>query len=160
MSDQEQLPEEDVEEPLARPIPDATDFVRGTIVPRHFAATADILFAIILAMVVGACLPEENRLLQVVVMTFVVLAYYFLSEGILSTTPAKLMAGLAVLQLDRTRITWGQALVRTLFRLIEVNPLLFGAIPAALSIVFSKHCQRIGDRVAMTYVVRAKHMKR
>ncbi len=160
MGEQEYLPDEDVVELVAKPIPDATDYVRGTIVPRHLAASADILFAIIPAMVVGAFLPEEHRLLQVVSMAIVFLAYYFLSEGILSTTPAKFMAGLAVLQLDRRRITWGQALVRTLFRVLEVNPLFFGAIPAALSIVFSKHCQRIGDRVAMTYVVPAKHMRR
>jgi hypothetical protein len=40
-----------------------------------------------------------------------------------------------------------------LFRLLEVNPLLLGDLPAGISIVSSRDRQRIGDRVAGTVVI-------
>jgi uncharacterized RDD family membrane protein YckC len=39
------------------------------------------------------------------------------------------------------------------FRLIETNPLLLGAIPAAARIVMTRDKQRFGDKVADTIVV-------
>ena len=69
-----------------------------------------------------------------------------------------MLAGLVVVQMDGTRITWRQAIVRTLFRGIEVNPLLLGALPAALCIIISRYRQRIGDKVAGTVVVSKKHL--
>jgi uncharacterized RDD family membrane protein YckC len=155
------------ESPLTQPAKPATDFpkssglyVGGTIVPRHLAASGDIVIATILALVAGAQMPESNRLLQFGVMTAVWLGYYFLTEALFSRTPGKLLAGLVVLQLDGKRITVRQAFVRTLFRLLEVNPVLIGALPAALCIVFSRRRQRLGDRVAGTIVVSVNQMKR
>jgi uncharacterized RDD family membrane protein YckC len=45
-------------------------------------------------------------------------------------------------------------MVRTLFRLIEVNPILVGGIPAGIAVLMSAHKQRLGDMVASTYVLR------
>jgi uncharacterized RDD family membrane protein YckC len=44
--------------------------------------------------------------------------------------------------------------VRTLARLVEVNPLLLGALPAGIAILSSSRRQRIGDWLANTVVVR------
>jgi uncharacterized RDD family membrane protein YckC len=137
----------------------AGDYVRGTIVARHIAASVDLGAALILALFVGAFLPDDSRLMQLAVMTAVCLAYYFVTEAILSRTPGKFLAGLAVLRLDGRRITWGQAAVRTLLRLIEFNPILLGGLPAALFVIFTPRRQRIGDLLARTVVVSAKHMR-
>lgn len=51
-----------------------------------------------------------------------------------------------------------QAIVRTLFRLIEVNPLLAGGIPAGLATTFSRKRQRLGDMIAGTYVIKSEHI--
>jgi uncharacterized RDD family membrane protein YckC len=79
--------------------------------------------------------------------------YYLALEGLLGRTFGKLLTGLVVVQMNGSRITWKQASIRTAFRIIEVNPILLGALPAALCAVFSKNRQRFGDRVAGTLVV-------
>ena len=146
-------------EPATVPPQSAELFVGGTLVPRHLAASGDITVAILMAFVAGAQMPENDRLLQFGAMTAVWLAYYLVTEALFSRTPGKLLAGLVVLQLNGKRITVLQAFVRTLFRLLEVNPVLLGALPAALCIIFSRRRQRIGDKVAGTVVVSVKQMR-
>jgi uncharacterized RDD family membrane protein YckC len=48
---------------------------------------------------------------------------------------------------------YGRAVVRTLLRLVEVNPLLLGGIPAGIIALSSKSKQRLGDMLAGTYVL-------
>ena len=108
----------------------AASYGGGAIVPRTIAASIDEIVAILLAFSAAAILPEDLRLLQVFVMMLVWLAYFLLAEGTFSMTLGKLLVGQIVLQVDGTRITWRQAIVRTLFRLLEVNPILLGAVPA------------------------------
>jgi uncharacterized RDD family membrane protein YckC len=83
------------------------------------------------------------------------LAYYFVSEWLLGRTPVKLVAGLVVIRRDGKQPGLREALIRTGTRLLEVNPFLLGAAPAALSIIFSKRHQRWGDKWAGTLVVRS-----
>ncbi|WP_417358545.1 MULTISPECIES: RDD family protein [Gammaproteobacteria] len=45
-----------------------------------------------------------------------------------------------------------KSVIRTLLRIIEVNPFLAGGIPAGLIVFFSKKGQRLGDMAAGTYV--------
>ncbi len=52
----------------------------------------------------------------------------------------------------------GQVLVRTVFRLIEVNPLLAGGVPAGIVAAISKRKQRLGDLVANTYVILSRDL--
>jgi len=72
-------------------------------------------------------------------------------------------------QLDRHLISWKrvrslsqqpcsfwQALIRTVTRVVEVNPILFGALPAILLIKFSKRGQRFGEMLSGTIVVPRK----
>jgi uncharacterized RDD family membrane protein YckC len=75
-----------------------------------------------------------------------------------SRTLGKFCMGLIVVQYDGRRCTWRQAIIRTLFRFVEVNPLLLGALPAAISIIGSRHRQRFGDKVARTIVVPARRV--
>jgi uncharacterized RDD family membrane protein YckC len=147
-------------EPATRPPKSPEIYVGGTIVPRYLAASGDALIAIILALAAGAQMPENDRLLQFGAMTAAWFAYYLVTEALFSRTPGKFLAGLVVLQADGTRITVVQAIVRTLFRLLEANPVLLGEIPAALCIVFSRRRQRIGDRAAGTVVASVKQMRR
>lgn len=48
---------------------------------------------------------------------------------------------------------FGRALVRTLLRLIEVDPFLLGGLPAGICVFFTKYKQRLGDMVAGAYVL-------
>lgn len=124
-----------------------------TVVPRYIAAVLDNALAMILAVVAAKSVSNDWPLVQLLVALGAYLGYYFIAEGFTSRTPGKLLTGLVVVQVDGKPCSWRQILIRTGFRVLEVNPLILGAIPAALCILFSGHHQRFGDRVAQTIVV-------
>jgi uncharacterized RDD family membrane protein YckC len=129
---------------------------QATVVPRFVAASLDQLFALITAIAVAKAVPDSFPAVQAATIFLAYIAYYFVLEGLFARTPGKLIARLAVVRLDGRRCGWRQSAVRNLFRVLEVNPLLFGALPAAVSIYFSPQRQRIGDRVAGTLVVHSR----
>ncbi|MGB7347274.1 MAG: RDD family protein [Pirellulaceae bacterium] len=130
------------------------DSPEGTTVPRHIAAVLDNVLSLILAVVVAKQLPDDLPVLQVVALVTAYLAYYFVCESAFSSTPAKLMNGLVVRDFDGGRCSLRQTAIRTLMRMIEVNPVLLGGLPAAASILWSRNKQRFGDKIARTVVVR------
>jgi uncharacterized RDD family membrane protein YckC len=89
-----------------------------------------------------------------------VLAYFPVTEGIWGRSLGKLLTGTIVVNAEGDPPGVLRAIVRTLFRLIEVNPFLVGGLPAGLFVINTKHCQRLGDMVAGTYVVRSDDLKR
>ena len=126
---------------------------RGTTLARHIAGILDNLIACILAIVAVKLVDEENVPLQAVVAIAAYLGYYFLFESLTSRTVGKLVTGLKVMDFDGERCSLKQTVIRTLFRLLEVNPFLLGALPAAIRIIWSRNKQRFGDKVANTVVV-------
>jgi uncharacterized RDD family membrane protein YckC len=130
-----------------------------TIMPRHLAATLDITVAIIASLVVAASIHEEWPAMQTAAFLGTWFGYFLVPEAIFGRTPGKFLMGLVVVQLDGGRCTWRQAAIRTAFRLLEVNPVLLGALPAAISIITSPRRQRIGDRFAGTLVVSARRWR-
>ena len=83
-------------------------------------------------------------------------AYFFVFEALWSRTPGKYLFGLRVCQLDGSRCTLMSAMLRTLLRIIEVNPILFGALPAGIVLLVTKRKQRLGDLLAGTVVISNK----
>lgn len=126
----------------------------GTIVARHLAATIDNLAAWVGAVLVGQSLGEVDPWRLAAAMVAAYLGYFFLFEASLARTPGKWFFGLVIVGRDGRPCTSRQAIVRGMLRLLEVNPFVLGAIPAALSIILTKHNQRLGDLAAGTFVVR------
>lgn len=139
------------------PIAELTD---DTVVPRYIAASLDMFLMLILAVVAAKQFSNEQPLLQTAVAIAVYPAYFLLWEGLTARSPGKLLTGLVIVGFDGRRCSWKQTILRTFFRMFEVNPVLFGAIPAALFIVTSPRRQRIGDKVAGTIVVPARRLKK
>ncbi|MFO0914579.1 MAG: RDD family protein [Pirellulales bacterium] len=125
----------------------------GTTTARYIAAVFDSVLAAAITIVIVKQLPEEQLPLQFAAMATVYLGYFFAFETTWSTTPGKLVTGLKVLSFDGSRCSTKQILIRTLFRLLEVNPLLLGGLPAAVRIVCTRDKQRFGDKFADTVVV-------
>jgi len=123
------------------------------------AALIDNLAAFMLAVVAAKSVGEHQYALQIVLFCSTLLGYFILFEALISRTPGKVLMGLVILQKDGGRVTLKSVLIRTLFRLVEVNPALFGAIPAAVSIVSSRDHQRFGDKAAGTIVALRKAIK-
>lgn len=125
----------------------------GTTLPRHMAAVVDTLIALVLSFLAAQQVPEELPLVVAITVVVVYLGYFFLLESLVGTTPGKFSTGLKIVSYNGSPCSMRQIAIRTLFRLLETNPLLFGSIPAAARIIFSRDKQRFGDLLAGTIVV-------
>jgi uncharacterized RDD family membrane protein YckC len=130
------------------------------IVVRRWAATLVDFIVLIAPWFVIANLDESLQMAAFVVWSLATVAYYPVLEGLLGATLGKLVLDLRIVDENGRRAGWGQVMVRTLLRLIEVNPLLFGGLPAGLFVMTSKERQRLGDKLARTYVVRKSDLGR
>jgi uncharacterized RDD family membrane protein YckC len=130
-----------------------------TVRPRHLAAAMDNVIAMILAVFAAKSIDDGKPILQVIALVVVFLGYYLLFELLFSRTPGKFVTGLVIVELDGGPCTWRQVFIRTAFRLLEVNPLFVGGLPAAIRIIFSEHHQRFGDRTAETLVVYSRVLR-
>lgn len=124
--------------------------------PRILAFVIDNLLAMVAAFLALAALKADSPYLGGGALCLTYLGYFFLSEGLWSRTPGKYLQGLMVIDPSGGRCGWRRALVRTLLRVLEANPLLFGGLPAGLAILASKGNQRLGDLAAGTLVVTAR----
>lgn len=114
---------------------------------------------------VAACLliPDlvlGNALYQQTIALWLLLAiaYFVVPEWRWGRSLGKLLTGTIIVN-ERGGIPGlGQILVRTVFRLFEVNPLIAGGIPAGIAAAVGKRKQRIGDMVANTYVIFSKDL--
>lgn len=86
--------------------------------------------------------------------------YFPVCESIWGRTIGKLVTGLKVVDAQGRTPNVGRVIVRTLFRLLEVNPALLGGIPAGICVIATKRKQRLGDLVAGTYVLDAGEVAR
>jgi uncharacterized RDD family membrane protein YckC len=123
---------------------------------RLIALFIDHLLAFGLMLLTVAFVPESLPVIKATLFFVVYLAYFVVLEGLWSRTLGKYFQGLVVRKLDGSRCDWKAALIRGGLRIIEVNPLLFGGIPAGLVIIASKRKQRLGDILAGTLVVSDK----
>jgi len=88
------------------------------------------------------------------------LAYFFITEWLLAATPGKLLLRLRVCTETGDRCTAQQIAVRTLWRVLEVNPLICGLFPAGIAVNCTARHQRLGDIMAGTLVVRKWQLPR
>ena len=84
--------------------------------------------------------------------------YFVVLEWRFGRTLGKLLTGTIVVNEQGGRPSFGQSVIRTLLRIVEVNPLLFGGVPAGIIALLTPCKQRLGDIFAKTYVVRAKEL--
>jgi uncharacterized RDD family membrane protein YckC len=120
---------------------------------RFMAAWLDSLFALIAGLAAASVFLPEQELQRAAVLICAFLAYFFVFEALLGATPGKFLFGLRVRRTDGGRCSPWQAGVRTIARVIEVNPVLFGAIPACVAILATRRHQRVGDIWAGTIVI-------
>jgi uncharacterized RDD family membrane protein YckC len=100
--------------------------------------------------------PDSVQDLAIYVSIFLAVAYFPVTEGLWGRSLGKLVTGTVVVDRNGHKPGFGKAIVRTLTRLIEVNPFLAGGIPAGLIALFTQSHRRLGDILAGTYVVPTK----
>jgi uncharacterized RDD family membrane protein YckC len=123
--------------------------------PRIFAFILDNLLATLAAFLAVAALKSDSSYLSGGALCLTYLGYFFLSEALWSRTPGKYLQGLVVVDTSGGRCGWRRALLRTLLRIVEANPLLFGGLPAGIVILASERNQGLSDLAAGTLVVSA-----
>jgi uncharacterized RDD family membrane protein YckC len=101
-------------------------------------------------------LPDQLHPIAFLVWSLLALTYFPVLEHRFGRTLGKLVCRVRVVDSAGCNPTWGQVIVRTLLRLVEVNPALLGGVPAGIAVLASKKRQRLGDMAAGTFVVRAE----
>jgi uncharacterized RDD family membrane protein YckC len=135
------------------------------LVLRAIGAQIDILVILMLLIVPTAILGKDHlsdRVWDYIIVFWLVAlaAYFVVFEALWGRTLGKLVTGTIVIDRDGRAPGFTKAIARTLLRLIEVNPLLIGGLPAGIALLVTKRHQRMGDLLAGTYVVRKKYLKR
>ncbi|MGH8037469.1 MAG: RDD family protein [Stenotrophomonas sp.] len=132
----------------------AAGYTSSIIAARWLATIIDS--ALLLAVLFTPVVALDKAVGEVVIWLSLALiaAYFPVMETRYGGSLGKLATGTRVVNIRGERPSWWQAIVRTLLRLIEVNPLLFGAIPAGVVVLLSGTRQRLGDMLAGTYVLR------
>lgn len=121
---------------------------------RLIALFIDHILAIGAMLLVVGQIPPEYPVLKAFFFFAVYLGYYAVFEGAWSRTPGKFFQGLVVMKTDGSPCGWKAALIRSLARVVEVNPIVLGGVlPAGIVIISSQRKQRIGDLLAGTVVV-------
>jgi formylglycine-generating enzyme required for sulfatase activity/uncharacterized RDD family membrane protein YckC len=117
-------------------------------------------FLVIVLLLMGPDYFLGNKLYQqtLAVWLGIIVLYFLIGEGLWGRTLGKLLTGMVVVDKSGHPPGIWKSGLRTILRLIEVNPLLVGGIPAAIVVALSQRRQRIGDMLAQTYVVRVKDL--
>jgi uncharacterized RDD family membrane protein YckC len=127
---------------------------------RIFAMSIDNLIAGICGFLVASQFPDSISIVtRSIVASIIYLGYFLVQEGVCSTTLGKSAFGLRVYKVDGSSCGWTCAAIRTILRLVEVNPILLGALPGGIVVAASKRHQRMGDLMANTIVVRKYRSK-
>jgi uncharacterized RDD family membrane protein YckC len=123
---------------------------------RFIAASVDGSIGFGLMFAVAILFPEGFPVIKVMFCILIYFAYFIVFEALWSRTPGKYFQGLTVRRLDGSRCDWKAAIIRCATRLIEINPILLGGLPAGLIMISSERKQRLGDILAGTVVVSDK----
>jgi uncharacterized RDD family membrane protein YckC len=135
----------------------ARGYDRGELLLRRWGGTVIDLVLLVVIVFVPLAFAAVKGLEPLALIGFLgVLAYYPLTEGLWGRTLGKLVTGTIVVDKDGRRASFPQVLIRTLLRLVEVNPFFLGGIPAGVAVLATEHRQRLGDLAANTYVLPVK----
>jgi uncharacterized RDD family membrane protein YckC len=146
-----------VQQLVASPAPQDADQMSRTyntniVAQRWGAVVLDLVVCLVMYLTVGLTLGDRG-LWPLWLWAAAVVFYFVALEGRWGLTLGKLAMKIRVV--DRSGQPPGirRASVRMLLRLLEVNPLLLGGVPAGLVACLSKSRQRLGDMLAGTYVL-------
>jgi uncharacterized RDD family membrane protein YckC len=123
------------------------------VVRRWLGAWIDFIVLLSFLLVPDYVLGNETYRATLAIWLSLLAAYFPVTEMLFGRTLGKLVTRTRVVNDAGSRPSFLQAIVRTLFRLIEVNPILVGGLPAGIAVIASRSKQRLGDMVAGTYVL-------
>jgi uncharacterized RDD family membrane protein YckC len=132
----------------------------GIIARRWLGTWIDFVVLASFFLLPNLVLGDELYSKTIVVWVGAAIAYFPVLETLYGRSLGKVLSGTIVVDESGRYPRLGQSVVRTLMRLIEVNPLLIGGLPAGLAALFSRSKQRLGDMLAGTYVIKMEDYRR
>ncbi len=93
--------------------------------------------------------------ISIIISAIIAFLYFVLLEGYFGQTIGKMIVKIKVLREDGSKISYADAVVRTILRIIDALPYFLPYLVGAISIWRSDTRQRLGDRAAHTVVVQA-----
>lgn len=123
------------------------------VVRRWLGAWIDFIILLSFLLIPDYVLGNETYRATLAIWLSLLAAYFPVTEMLFGKTVGKLVTRTRVVNAAGRRPSLLQAVVRTLFRLIEVNPVLVGGLPAGIAVLASRSKQRLGDMAAGTYVL-------
>ncbi len=127
------------------------EYTKVTI-KRLLAFYIDLIISFLLLMMAELILGSQTFQNTVAIWTVLALVYLSIVEGTTGFSLGKKLCRIKVVDAYGNRPGKKEGVIRGLIRLIEFNPILL-FIPAIVSVLKSKTDQRIGDRIAHTYVI-------
>ena len=125
---------------------------------RWAGAWIDFLVGFGIMVIVAEVFAGMNAGLIVLADVVLFAAYFIGMEVAFGGTLGKFLTGIRVVDEAGAKPSFKAAFLRTLLRLVEVNPLLLGGIPAGLIVNYSKTKQRLGDMAAGTFVLKQRDL--
>ncbi len=124
------------------------------LVRRWAGALIDLI--VLFAMFLVPDYTLGNKLYQELLPVWIIIAmaYFPLTEGLAGRSLGKLITRTIVVNERGQNPGIWKGILRTIPRLIEINPFLLGGIPGGIAILVSKKKQRLGDMLANTYVLK------
>lgn len=133
---------------------------RGDIVIRRgFAASIDNLVVFAVIGLMARSLNEPSDWTIAVGSIAAIVLYHVCGEAPWGITFGKWCCGIRVVDESGAAPGFIRAVVRTLVRLVEASPLLFGGLPAALIADNTRYRQRLGDLAAQTFVLKLRDLR-
>lgn len=140
------------------PLEISSRYDSSILIRRWIACWIDYLLFFGLFLLAMAFHSEETQRTIFAASLVPVALYFPVLEGRYGTTLGKRIAGIVVVDEFGLKPGFYRAIIRTLLRLIEVNPLLAGGAPAGLVAMFTKTHQRVGDMIARTFVIKTQDL--
>ena len=138
----------------------AAGYDASIVLRRWLGAWIDFLVLPAFLVVPDYLLGNETYRATLALWLGLLAAYFPLLETLCGKTLGKFATRTRVVGVTGGRPTFVQAVVRTLFRLLEVNPIVAGGVPAGIAVVASRAKQRLGDMAAGTYVLLDRDVRR
>jgi uncharacterized RDD family membrane protein YckC len=136
----------------------ARSYDTSIIVRRWLGCWVDFIVLLAIFLIPDALNHDVYQRLLPVWVTLAV-AYFPLTEGLFGRSLGKLATRTVVVNAAGENPGIGRAFVRTLLRVVEVNPLFLGGVPAGIVAAASKTRQRLGDMAANTFVLKQEHLR-
>jgi len=138
----------------------ASSYRGGLMVRRCLASGIDFVVVFLLASAAAPLYVEHPVAVIVLVIASIWIGYHACLEACLGITIGKWLAGIRVTTESGDFPGFRRAALRSVLRLVEVNPILLAGLPAGIIADRSQYRQRLGDKLAGTFVVKYRDLRR